>query len=106
MLLNTEAHRTGRRTDASQEIPSRARLLIEAGPEGPGVRKAVIVTLGAAGVLVLERMGSGLDRVESPHFGGGSTSVAAAPAPARATPASPAPTPAAPVAPDVAWPIR
>ena len=82
MLLNTEAHRTGRRTDASQEIPSRARLLIEAGPEGPGVRKAVIVTLGAAGVLVLERMGSGLDRVESPHFGGVSTSVAAAPAPA------------------------
>jgi len=84
MLLNTEAHRTGRRTDASQEIPSRARLLIEAGPEGPGVRKAVIVTLGAAGVLVLERMGSGLDRVESPHFGGGSTSLAAAPAPASA----------------------
>ena len=84
MLLNTEAHRTGRRTDASQEIPSRARLLIEAGPEGPGVRKAVIVTLGAAGVLVLERMGSGLDRVESPHFGGVSTSVAAAPAPASA----------------------
>jgi ribokinase len=84
MLLNTEARRTGRRTDASQEIPSRARLLIEAGPEGPGVRKAVIVTLGAAGVLVLERMGSGLDRVESPHFGGVSTSVAAAPAPASA----------------------
>ena len=84
MLLNTEARRTGRRTDASQEIPSRARLLIEAGPEGPGVRKAVIVTLGAAGVLVLERAGSGLDRVESPRMGGGSPSVAAAPAPAAA----------------------
>jgi ribokinase len=62
MLLNTEARRTGRRTDASQETPSRARPLIETGPEGPGVRKAVIVTLGAAGVLVLERVGAGLDR--------------------------------------------
>jgi ribokinase len=60
MLLHTEARRTGRRTDASQEIPSRARLLLDAGPEGPGVRKAVIVTLGAAGVMVLERAGSGL----------------------------------------------
>jgi ribokinase len=84
MLLNTEARRTGRRTDASQEIPSRARLLIEAGPEGPGVRKAVIVTLGAAGVLVLERVGSGLDRVEPPHFGGAAASVAATPAPTSA----------------------
>jgi ribokinase len=59
MLLHTEARRTGRRTDASQEIPSRARLLLDPGPDGPGVRKAVIVTLGAAGVMVLEREGSG-----------------------------------------------
>ena len=62
MLLHTEARRTGRRTDASQEIPSRARLLLDPGPEGPGVRKAVIVTLGAAGVMVLERAGAGLGR--------------------------------------------
>jgi ribokinase len=62
MLLHTEARRTGRRTDASQEIPSRARLLLDPGPEGPGVRKAVIVTLGAAGVMVLERTGAGLGR--------------------------------------------
>ena len=55
MLLATEARRTGRRTDASQEAPARARLLLEPGPEGTGVRKAVIVTLGSAGVLVLER---------------------------------------------------
>jgi ribokinase len=59
MLLHTEALRTGRRTDASQEIPSRARLLLEPGPEGPGVRKAVIVTLGSSGVLVIERRESG-----------------------------------------------
>jgi ribokinase len=55
MLLATEARRTGRRNDPTQEAPSRARLLLEPGPEGPGVRKAVIVTLGAAGVMVLER---------------------------------------------------
>ncbi|MGD0020240.1 MAG: ribokinase [Candidatus Limnocylindrales bacterium] len=62
MLLATETRRTGRRTDSSLEAPARARLLLEPGPEGPGVRKAVIVTLGAAGVLVLERMGAELGR--------------------------------------------
>ena len=61
MLLQTEARQTGRRTDAGGEIPVRARQLIEPGPDGPGVRKAVIVTLGASGVLVLERIGSGLE---------------------------------------------
>jgi ribokinase len=60
-LLQTEARRTGRRVDAvSTDAAVRARSLLEAGPEGPGVRKAVIVTLGAAGVVVLERTGSGL----------------------------------------------
>jgi ribokinase len=61
MLLQTEARETGRRTDASQEIAVRARQLIEPGPDGPGVRKALIVTLGASGVVVLERIGSGLE---------------------------------------------
>ena len=59
-LLHTEARRTGRRTDAGHEVALRARQLIEDGSDGPGVRKAVIVTLGAAGVLVIERVGSGL----------------------------------------------
>ena len=59
-LLHTEARRTGRRTDAGHEVAMRARQLIEDGSAGPGVRKAVIVTLGAAGVLVIERVGSGL----------------------------------------------
>jgi ribokinase len=58
-LLQTEARRTGRRVDASTETSVRARTLLEPGPGGPGVRKAVIVTLGAAGVVVLERVGSG-----------------------------------------------
>jgi ribokinase len=85
MLLHTEARRTGRRTDASQEIPSRARLLLDPGPEGPGVRKAVIVTLGAAGVMVLERAGSGLGRAaatpEGNVPGGVPAGAAAGPAP-------------------------
>jgi len=59
-LLQTEATRTGRRLDTSTDAAVRARALLEPGPEGPGVRKAVIVTLGASGVVVLERVGSGL----------------------------------------------
>ncbi len=61
-LLQTEARRTGRRVDASTDTSARARVLLDAGPEGPGVRKAVIVTLGAGGVVVLERIGAGLKR--------------------------------------------
>ncbi len=60
-LLQTEARRTGRRTDVSTDTTVRARSLLEPRPDGPGARKAVIVTLGAAGVVVLERIGSGLD---------------------------------------------
>jgi ribokinase len=60
-LLAAEDHPHGRRTDSAQEVAERARLLIEDGPDGPGVRKAVIVTLGPSGVVVLEREGCGLD---------------------------------------------
>jgi ribokinase len=60
-LLSTQGHRAGSRTDDAREVAGRARPLIEDGAGGPGVRKAVIVTLGASGVVVLEREGSGLD---------------------------------------------
>jgi ribokinase len=56
MLLATEAKRTGRRVDEGTDTASRARVLLELGPEGPGVRRAVIVTLGSDGAVVLERM--------------------------------------------------
>ena len=59
-LLQTEAQRTGRRTDGAADTTVRARTLLAPGPDGPGVRKAVILTLGAEGVVVLERVGSGL----------------------------------------------
>jgi len=74
-LLQTEAGRTGRRVDASTDAAVRARSLLEPGPDGPGVRKAVIVTLGASGVVVLERLGSGLSA---------EADAAAPPAPAAA----------------------
>jgi ribokinase len=60
-LRATEARRTGRTADAANaDTAVRARALMDASPDGPGVRKATIVTLGAAGVVVLERTGSGL----------------------------------------------
>jgi sugar/nucleoside kinase (ribokinase family) len=66
-LLLTEARRVGRKTDsANGDTAVRARALMEAGSEGPGVRKAAIVTLGASGVVVLERVGSGLSAVVPP----------------------------------------
>lgn len=82
-LLQTETRRTGRRADASGDIAARARTLLEPGPDGPGVRKAVVVTLGAAGVVVLERVGSGLNR----------DAVPAAPRPAESGPEEPCPPP-------------
>jgi ribokinase len=66
-LLQAEARRTGRRTDSPTDPTVRARTLLSPGPDGPGVRKAVIVTLGAAGVAVLERVDSGLDGVIAPR---------------------------------------
>jgi ribokinase len=58
MLLQTEADRTGRSLAGGTEITALARTLLEAGPEGPGVRQAVIVTLGPAGAMILEREGA------------------------------------------------
>ena len=87
-LLQTEAGRTGRRVDAGADAAVRARSLLEPGSGGPGVRKAVIVTLGASGVVALERVGSGLSTVaEAPQavaMVAGPATPAPAPAPAAA----------------------
>ncbi len=56
LLLATEARRTGRRVNEGTDTASRARVLLDPGPEGPGVRRAVIVTLGSDGAVVLERL--------------------------------------------------
>ncbi len=107
-LLAAEAHPHGRRTDSSQEVAERARLLIEEGPDGPGVRKAVIVTLGPSGVVVLEREGSGLEggaAATEPVPGEPCDAAEAPPAPPaeappaeQAAPAEAPPTPAGPAA--------
>jgi ribokinase len=89
-LLQTEATRTGRRVDASTDAAVRARSLLEPGPDGPGVRKAVIVTLGASGVVVLERVGSGLSAVAEAEEPGAGTGDTAAVEPAAAPAAPPA----------------
>lgn len=101
-LLQTEARRTGRRIDTSTDTTIRARTLLAPGPDGPGVRKAVIVTLGAAGVVVLERVGSGLGGAVAPRpeparfaapasIAEGAQAVAQAPVPAApATTVAPA----------------
>jgi ribokinase len=94
-LLQAEAERTGRRTDIATDPTVRARTLLSPGPDGPGVRKAVIVTLGAAGVAVLERVDSGLDGVIAPRPESGD--LAAAGEAATTAVASASQTAAAPV---------
>jgi ribokinase len=59
LLLQNEARRVGHRAEAGADLPARARTLLQDGPDAPGVRRAVIVTLGSAGVLVLERVTTG-----------------------------------------------
>jgi ribokinase len=81
LLLHNEAKRTGHKADAGTEIPARAQALLEHGPDGPGVRRAVIVTLGASGVLVLERAGA--DGAAAPS---NASAAAASNAPAVAPP--------------------
>jgi len=95
-LLQTEATRTGRRLDTSTDAAVRARALLEPGPEGPGVRKAVIVTLGASGVVVLERVGSGLSANDGADAGPAADAVAAGGDETAATSGTPASTGAAP----------
>jgi ribokinase len=71
-LLKAEAKRSGQRAPTSTDAAVRARALLAPGEGGAGVRKAVIVTLGAWGAAVLQRVGSGLEGKPSadPETGG------------------------------------
>jgi ribokinase len=51
----------GRTAGAAGDPESLARTLLEPNSEGPGVRQAVVVTLGAAGVVVVRRDGPAAD---------------------------------------------
>jgi ribokinase len=55
-LAEAVAARTGRARTAGADAERWARELLADGPEGPGVRRAVVVTLGVAGSLVVERV--------------------------------------------------
>ena len=53
VLAAAEARRTGRRSAGGEDPARMARGLIDPNAEGEGVREAVIVTLGAAGALLV-----------------------------------------------------
>jgi ribokinase len=53
-IAAADAKRVGRAAEAGGEPEALARTLLEGNSEGPGVRQAVVVTLGAAGALVLQ----------------------------------------------------
>lgn len=57
-LVEAERGRTGARANLSADPAEAARTLLRAGPEGPGVREAVVVTLGAAGALIVRADGT------------------------------------------------
>jgi ribokinase len=78
ILLKTEAKRSGQRAPTSTDPAVRARALLAPGDDGAGVRKAVIVTLGAWGAAVLQRVGSGLEGKPSadPEFSSASGEAA------------------------------
>ena len=58
-LVAAEARRVGRRLDSATDRPERgARSLLEPSSEGPPVGRAVIVTLGATGALLVRSSGS------------------------------------------------
>jgi ribokinase len=63
-LAEAAAARTGRPRGAAVE--GWARALLDDGPEGPAVGRAVVVTLGAAGVLVVERAGGRIETTDVP----------------------------------------
>jgi ribokinase len=66
ILLAAESGK-GRKTPAGSDIAARARALLAPGPGGDGGRKAVIVTLGAAGVVVLQRAGATFENASAPR---------------------------------------
>ena len=64
-LVAEDARRIGRPSYTADRPDQDARSLLEANAEGPGVRRAVLVTLGAAGALLVER-GGGSVHVPAP----------------------------------------
>jgi ribokinase len=53
-LVASDAQRSGRSKDAGDPVAA-ARSLLEAGPDGPGAGVAILVSLGAAGAVLVTR---------------------------------------------------
>jgi ribokinase len=60
-LVASEARRVGRPAGADARPVEAARTLLDQSSEGDGVRRAVVVTLGSAGAVVVPREGQPLD---------------------------------------------
>jgi ribokinase len=60
-LVAAEAHRIGRPGGVGGRPEGEARTLLESNSEGDGVRRAVVVTLGSVGAVVVERDGPSTD---------------------------------------------
>jgi ribokinase len=60
-LVAAEARRIGRAGSATGRPETEARTLLERNSEGDGVRRAVVVTLGAAGAVIVEAGGRSTD---------------------------------------------
>jgi ribokinase len=60
-LVSDESRRIGRRTVGTERPDRAARSLLETNAEGSGVGRAVVVTLGAAGAMVVEGAGEPID---------------------------------------------
>ena len=60
-LVADDARRAGRAQPASEEPVKAARTLLEASAEGPGAGEAILVSLGAAGAVLVRRDGRAVD---------------------------------------------
>jgi ribokinase len=60
-IAAADGKRVGRAAEAGGQPEALARTLLEGNSGGPGVRQAVVVTLGAAGALVLRPAGETVD---------------------------------------------
>ncbi len=65
MLAAADRQREGRPIDPRDDAERQAIHLLEPSAEGPGVHRAVIVTLGPAGALLLQRPPGGRGRVRA-----------------------------------------
>jgi ribokinase len=74
-LAEAVAAGTGRARTTGADAERWARELLADGPEGPGVRRAVVVTLGDAGSLVVERVAGGARAATGAGGAGGTARI-------------------------------